>query len=45
MNGQTGKMIGDDLPIDKAKMILRFLLITVIGIALLYVILFQVMGA
>lgn len=45
MNGQTGKMIGDDLPIDKTKMILRFLLITVIGIALLYVILFQVMGA
>lgn len=44
MNGQTGKMIGDDLPIDNTKMIGIFLGITIVGIVLLFLILFVLMG-
>lgn len=44
MNGQTGKMIGDDLPTDVKKAVLIFFGITVIGIALLYLILFVAMA-
>ena len=43
MNGQTGKMIGDDLPTDTKKILGLFAFITVIGIVLLYVILFILM--
>ena len=43
MNGQTGKMIGDDLPVDQLKTILLFLAITVIGAALLLILLFRVL--
>lgn len=32
MNGQTGKMIGDDLPTDYGKLILYFIIIFVIGV-------------
>ena len=42
MNGQTGKMVGD-LPIDKGKVILYFLLITLGLMAVLFVILFILM--
>ena len=44
MNGQTGKMIGDDLPTDKKKAVLLFLGITVIGIIVMYLILFVAMA-
>lgn len=43
MNGQTGKMIGDDLPTDYTKMWLIFFGIILIGIALLYCIFFILM--
>ena len=39
MNGQTGEMIGDDLPIDKKKAVLTFILIAVITGLVLYIIL------
>lgn len=39
MNGQTGKMIGDDLPVDTKKLILTFIGITILLMALFYFIL------
>lgn len=36
MNGQTGKMVSDDLPLDTAKIILTFLGITVVLMILLF---------
>ncbi len=36
MNAQTGKMIGDDLPIDKKKLLLTYLCITAILIVISY---------
>ena len=44
MNGQSGKMIGDDLPVDNAKMIGIFFAITLGGIALLFLIIFVIAG-
>jgi DNA-directed RNA polymerase subunit RPC12/RpoP len=44
MNGQTGKMIGDDLPVDWKKFFLTFFLITAAGMGILYLILFVFMG-
>ena len=41
MNGQTGKFIGD-LPVDMGKFWLTFLAITVVGIALLYLLFFMI---
>lgn len=38
MNGQTGKMIGDDLPNDYGKLILYFIIIFVIGVILMFLI-------
>ena len=43
MNGQTGKMVGD-LPVDKGKFFLYFIGITVVLAAILFLILFVVMG-
>ncbi len=40
MNGQTGKMIGDDLPIDYKKMIGLFLIISILGIVVMYIALY-----
>ncbi len=40
MNGQTGKMIGDDLPVDYKKFFGLFFLITGIGIVIIYLALF-----
>lgn len=36
MNGQSGKMIGDNLPTDYGKLVLYFVLISVIGIVIMY---------
>lgn len=36
MNGQTGKMIGDTLPVDSKKAIIIFLITTIIGMILMY---------
>lgn len=36
MNGQSGKMIGDDLPTDTGKAFLYFILIAVIGIVIMF---------
>ena len=43
MNGQTGKYVGD-LPVDKGKMILYFLGIFAVMAAVLFILLFVVMG-
>lgn len=43
MNGQTGKMIGDDLPVDYKKTAIIFACITIVGIILLYLICFVLM--
>ncbi len=40
MNGQSGKMIGDPLPVDKKKVVLTFLLITIALMALFYALFF-----
>ena len=40
MNGQTGKMIGDDLPIDTGKSVLYFFGILLIGMILIGILLF-----
>ena len=40
MNGQTGKMIGDDLPIDNAKSVLYFFGILLISMILIGILLF-----
>lgn len=42
MNGQTGKMIGDDLPIDTGKSVLYFFGILLIGMILTGILLFVV---
>lgn len=36
MNGQSGKMIGDDLPTDYGKLVLYFVIIAAIGIIIMY---------
>ena len=41
MNGQTGKMIGDDLPLDKKKAVLTFLALTVLFALIITLILFM----
>lgn len=38
MNAQTGKMIGDDLPIDKKKLLLTYLVTTAILFAIFYLV-------
>jgi len=38
MNAQTGKMIGDDLPIDMKKLILTYLAITAILSVIFYLV-------
>ena len=40
MNGQTGKMIGDDLPIDTGKSVLYFFGILLIGMILIGILMF-----
>ena len=42
MNGQTGKMIGDDLPIDTGKSVLYFFGILLISMILIGILLFVV---
>ena len=42
MNGQTGKMIGDDLPLDKKKAVLTFLALTVLFALIIALILFMI---
>lgn len=39
VNGQTGKFVGDTLPIDRTKVILYFILACSIGIGILFIIL------
>ncbi len=36
MNGQTGKMIGDDLPSDYGKLVFYFIIIFVIGVIVMF---------
>lgn len=40
LNGQTGKVVGDELPTDYGKMVLYFILITVILMAIFFLIFF-----
>ena len=44
MNGQSGKMVGDDLPNDYGKLFLYFILITVIGTIIMYFVTKAVFG-
>ena len=44
MNGQTGKMIGDDLPIDKTKMLLTFFLLATVISVIAYFVIIVILG-
>ena len=44
MNGQTGKMIGDDLPIDKTKMLLTFFLFAAVISVIAYFVIIVILG-
>ena len=44
MNGQTGKMIGDDVPLDKTKMLLTFFLLATVISVIAYFVIIVILG-